>query len=242
MSPRSVVLALAAALTLLVPSLPAAAASKPIGELQFPRAGHSATRLWGGGILVVGGGSRQAELVDPATGRARNAGTLPFDVGGGDTIALPDRRALIVGSFARGVGRQDCGRFPALLWHGSTKRFTRVGSLPDVGGASATKLLDGRILIAGGGTVCDGRAVKRDATRRALIWDPSTGRATATGRLARARGQHRAIRLTDGRVLVVGGWACVRKSPDDEECMLHDGVEVWDPPMAPGDRSAERRR
>ena len=233
MRPKSVILASTMMVALLIGSLPAAGSSEPIGELRTPRSGHSATKLWGGSILVIGGerGSegrpaRRAELVDPDTGRVRVAGVMPFGVSGHTVVALPDRRALVVGGRAR--SHKGCG-YPALLWHGSTKRFTRVGSLPDVSGATATKLRDGRILIAGGGTVCDDRGVKRDATRRALIWDPTTGRATATGRLTVARSGHRAIGLTDGRVLVVGGHACVRESPDATGCALHEAVEVWDP-------------
>ena len=225
---RSIVLALATALTFLVPALPATAATAPIGSLQDARAGHSATRLWGGSILVVGGGPRRAELVDPATGRVRFAGTLPFGLSGHTTIALPHRRALVVGGSARGVGREDCGRFPALLWHGATKRFTRVGALPDVVGASATKLLDGRILIAGGGTRCTHGRLVHSGTRRAVLYDPATGRATPTGSLITARERHLALRLADGRVLVAGGMACSYGS-DVIGCTILAAAEVYDP-------------
>lgn len=229
---RSVTLALAATLALLIPSLPAAAASKPVGELQVPRAGHSATRLWGGAILVVGGERRpegrlvrRAELFDPTSGRVRSAGTAPFGVSGHTGVALPDRRVLIVGGHGGGA---SCDRYPALLWHGPTKRFTRVRALPDVGGASATRLRDGRVLIAGGGTRCrDGRTA-RSGTRRAVLYDPATGRTTPTGALAEARGHQLAIRLRDGRVLVVDGLACDYRG-DLISCEFRTTVELYDP-------------
>ena len=231
---ESIRLALVATIALLVPSLPTAGASQPIGELQAPRAGHSATRLWGGGILVVGGERKidgrsvhRAELVDPATGRVRYAGTTPFGVSRHTTIALPDRHALVVGG--DGHDGTACGSYPALLWHGATKRFTRVRTLPDVGGASATKLLDGRVLIAGGGTRCRHGRMVRSGTRRAVIYDPSTGRVTATGSLSLAREQHLAVRLRDGRVLVVGGRVCDYVSDDVIRCRMYGSVEVYDP-------------
>jgi hypothetical protein len=62
--------------------------------------------------------------------------------------------------------------------------------------ATATRLLDGRVLVAGGdnpGTLAS-----------AELYDPSTGKWTATGSLAHARAGD-AVRLSDGRVLVNGG-------------------------------------
>jgi hypothetical protein len=64
---------------------------------------------------------------------------------------------------------------------------------------TATLLLDGRVLVAGG----------VDATSylaSAEIYDPAIGAWTLTGSLNTARSGHRATRLADGRVLVIGGY------------------------------------
>jgi hypothetical protein len=63
---------------------------------------------------------------------------------------------------------------------------------------TATLLLDGRVLVAGGGNLG-----LFDAS--AEIYDPATGAWSVTGFLAFARGIHTATLLFDGRVLVTGG-------------------------------------
>jgi len=63
---------------------------------------------------------------------------------------------------------------------------------------TATVLLDGRVLVAGGE---NGLGV----TNSAEIYDPATGLWETTGSLNQSRYGHTATRLQDGRVLVVGG-------------------------------------
>jgi len=63
---------------------------------------------------------------------------------------------------------------------------------------SATRLADGRVLIAGGGS---GTA----QVTAAEIYDPASGAFTATGSLTTARMQHTATFLNSGKVLVCGG-------------------------------------
>src|SRR2546425_9110196 len=62
---------------------------------------------------------------------------------------------------------------------------------------TATRLLDGNVLVAGGFTF--------QRTASAEIYDPATGTFSLTGSMAQARASQTATRLLDGKVLVAGG-------------------------------------
>jgi Galactose oxidase, central domain len=66
----------------------------------------------------------------------------------------------------------------------------------------ATLLADGRVLVTGGSRTGNTGSV---FNREAELYDPATGKFTATGSMSVPRFDHAAIRLLDGRVLVLGG-------------------------------------
>lgn len=70
---------------------------------------------------------------------------------------------------------------------------------------SSTRLDDGTILVAGG---CSdlGCELGSDAGTTAELFDPRTGAFTRTGDLTGFRDDHGAVLLSDGRVLLAGGW------------------------------------
>jgi hypothetical protein len=83
----------------------------------------------------------------------------------------------------------------------SSGMFTATGAMTEVRSAhTATLLLDGRVLIAGGAGAKGGSA-------SADVYDPSTGAFTATGSMSIPRSTHSSTLLPDGRILIVGGTA-----------------------------------
>jgi len=83
---------------------------------------------------------------------------------------------------------------------------------------TATLLLDGKVLVAGGGGY---RSDGVFALASAELYDPGTGSWTATGNMATVREGHTATLLPDGKVLVAGG-----AQSDDERL---DSAELYDP-------------
>jgi hypothetical protein len=120
---------------------------------------------------------------------------------------LGDGRVLLIGTDAAlGIA----GR-AVLVWDPRSGDAESTGSLIEGRlGPSATVLLDGRVLVAGGAgpdvRVAGAQWESGPATGSAEIWDPRTGTFFATGPLEDPRSAHAAVRLTGGEVLVVGGY------------------------------------
>lgn len=68
---------------------------------------------------------------------------------------------------------------------------------------TATRLLDGRVLLAGG---CHADGCEEGIADDAVIHDPVTQRFSSAGKLRQARVGHHALLLADGSVLLLGGW------------------------------------
>lgn len=115
------------------------------------------------------------------------------------------------------------------------------GSLPAPRAfSSATLLLNGRVLVAGGftqGTITD-NVVKLQAACDAVLYDPGTAMFSQSIPLAAGcRGLHRALTLSDGKILLVGGSGSATLDPSgimrplllaDAETLV-SSAEVFDP-------------
>ena len=150
-------------------------------------------------------GSATAEILDPATG-------LSTPVGG---VAAPWRFAaarlangnvLVAGGTVNvAAGEESPALAAASVFDPATRRFADVGNMViPRAGHRIVPLLDGGALVVGGA---------QDAT--AERYDPATGTFTVTGAMSDP-GVATAVRLLDGRVLVIHGW-CSELQPMDRD-------------------------
>lgn len=116
---------------------------------------------------------------------------------------LVDGKVLITGGFAQN-GNNCCALQSAEVYDPATGLFSPTAGDMTTGRSNhtATLLADGKVLIAGG-YFLDGTF---GPLQSAEVYDPATGTFSPTpGNMARSRYQHTATRLSDGKVLVVGG-------------------------------------
>ena len=206
-----------------------------LGALAEPRSGHTATLLNNGRVVIAGGYNGEymtsVELFDPSAKRFRAVGSMQEGRSGHTATLLPDGRVLFVG----GVGRGWTFLRSAEVLDPASGRSELVGamSVPREG-HTATLLSDGRVLIIGGH---NGRRQQMEVHASAEIFDPRTRRFEIAGKLATARHKHDAIRLADGRVLVIGG-------ADRSDRVHFATTEVYSPARGafePGPSMANRR-
>ena len=171
-------------------------------DLRIARAGHTATRLADGRILLVGGTQApdvflaDVDIFDPVTGSTSQAAPLHKARTGHSATLLPNGRVLVIGGYSLPWGWID----DAEVYDPVAATWTVVSPLYSHGLThTATLMRDGRVLVAGGNI---GSSV---FTERAEIFDPQTNSWTEAQALAGARANHIAQLLDDGRVLVAGG-------------------------------------
>ena len=168
-----------------------------------------AVSLGDGRVLIAGGsGSRQgdfteAEVYDPATGQFTQVAPIPsgaYRSPVSQAIELADGRAFVLGH------QEDPLLAVAYLFDPATNAFVRAAPLVELGrGAGGLTLLrDGKVLLAGGG------GFKEDGSSTVLntaeLFDPATGRFTATTTMVEARYGINGALMGDGSVLLVGGF------------------------------------
>jgi len=148
-----------------------------------------------GASRVAGGVSSSAEIYDPKTGSFTETGRLLSARCKHTAGVLPDGRVLVAGgSDSRGWN----GNLSSVeIYDPRTGKFTAASplndsrfKLPD----EAVRLADGRILIAGG-------------SKEVEVFDPARGKfLVASGEMADARHYMSETKLSDGRVLLTGGY------------------------------------
>jgi hypothetical protein len=208
----------------------------PTDAMLWPTINPTVAQLPDGRVLVAGGiGSAGtvlkrdyiAELFDPKTGKFSQTGSLKvprYDEAG---VALADGRVLLAGGAITELAVDNGNYYPgdskavasAELYNPKTGTFSLTGSMTITrDSATATLLKDGRVLIAGGSQ--SPPAVATTPVASAELYDPKTGKFTATGSMGTARFGATATLLADGRVLMVGG---------EDGTGIRASAEVYDP-------------
>ena len=173
------------------------------GRMSAPRAGHTATLLSNGRVLVAGGcgylqknlGCAAAELYDPAAGTWSLVGKLGNGVFGptANATLLQSGRVLYTGGTVAAI---------AELYDPVTGAWANTGpSLAPRDLYTSTLLRNGRVLTAGGTDDSD----EIHAVSTAELYDPATGIWNPTGNLNFNRASHTATLLRNGSVLAAGG-------------------------------------
>jgi hypothetical protein len=187
---------------------PATGAFTATGSMNTARNGHTATLLNNGMVLIAGGppdvtlGS--AELYNPSTGVFCPTGNMNAVRQDASATLLDNGKVLIAGGDGVGVGFVS-ELSSAELYNPATGIFTSTGSMSTARELhSATRLADGRVLVAGGRT---GTRNNETEFASAEIYNLATGTFTSAGNMSTARVFHTAILLNNGLVLVAGGTA-----------------------------------
>jgi hypothetical protein len=214
------------------------------GGMVAPRVFHTATLLPDGRVLVAGGAAAidgktrlaTAELYDPASGTW--SATRNMNVARGNSsqaftaTLLADGRVLVAGGAAASDGHMLAS---AELYDPNSGTWSLAGSMKDGRqDQTATLLRDGRVLVTGGLGGPDG-----SPTASAELYDPNSGPLGESGigswsvtpSLAEARDDHTAILLSNGTVLVMGGFGNPIFNPDTQQYDLPflSSVELYDP-------------
>ncbi len=190
---------------------PATGTSTSIGRMRRARAGHAATRLDDGRIVIIGGvrggrlSDRTLEVYDPKRQRFSRLRELPASPSAREAPRLLDGRV-----FTTAIGRG------AVLIAPDASSSEQIDSpLYSAGQATATLLDDGRVVVMG--------VISSSDPAMVSVFDPATDTFQAADPM-RNRALPAAVRLDDGTVLIVGG---INSMPGCMQAL--PTAAIWDP-------------
>lgn len=194
----------------MLPVILAALLSGP--HMTVPRVFHTATVLNDGRVFIAGGhvSDARCEIYDPATRTFRVVGSMSRPRYMPAATLLADGRVLITAGIVhpdfRGLPFGSWGDNTAEIFDPRTETFTRTSDMNDRRYAhTATRLPDGRVLVAGGGYgSVSGFSVSLHPHRGTELYNPATNEFTRGPLMETARWNHTATLLRNGAVLLAG--------------------------------------
>ncbi|MFI8962634.1 Kelch repeat-containing protein [Streptomyces sp. NPDC053493] len=170
-----------------------------------------------GRVLFAGGADASLRALDgaalfrPADGRWTVTGPFHHARRMHTLTPLADGRVLAAGGINGPQAYPQQALATAEVYDPATGTWSPTGALGEPRHShTATRLPDGRVLVAGGERPRDARTQRTLAT--AELYDPATGTWTPARDMGDARWHHTAVALTDGRVLVAGGLTSTGRS------------------------------
>ena len=207
------------------------------GTMTSRRYAQTSTLLQNGAVLITGGFSfdssacdqnssspavASAEIYDPSNGSFAPTGSMAAVRGGHTATLLANEKVLIAGGANMEVDVLPFfsvdGSVTAEVYDPVTGQFTSTGNMvtPRVG-QTATLLVNGDVLIAGGWSASQNASIAA-----AELYRPATGAFTPTGSMTSPRTGHTATLLPGGKVLIAGG-------AHDRTLADSDSAEIYDP-------------
>lgn len=163
---------------------------------------QTASLLPSGKVLVAAGldddlsnGGTIAELYDPSTGAWESTGAMNYVQLRATSTLLQNGDVLLNGN--SGAGGPD-----AEVYHSALGTWSDVGVGDPFIGFTATMLLNGKVLLAGGYEEIYPNGY---VTNACFLYDPATQAFSPTGSLVTGRTFHTATLLTNGQVIAAGG-------------------------------------
>jgi hypothetical protein len=206
------------------------------GAMATPRATHTATLLPDGSVLVAGSGagapsSSTVEIYDPVAGTWRTAAPLLQGRAwhSATLVTTPAGPRVLVAGGQGGVANDVLAT--AELYDPATDTWTSAAPMSGARSThTATRLTDGRVLVAGGGP------------NEGAIYDPTTDTWQKTASMNVPPHLHVAALLPSGHVLVAGTDMPSFLAASAEE--YDPTTNVWTPvgPLAEGRNSATATR
>lgn len=187
----------------------------------YARAGHQATLLPNGRVLVTGGAYniRAEEIYNPATNSWYSTTRMLTERTSHTATRLHSGKVLVVGGYNPYSSDPWGWLSSAEIYDPDTHTWSPTGSLSAGRFSHVANLLpDGRVLVVGG-------FVTTGESNSAELFDPATGTwSPASGTFYdRVGGMHRGTTLRDGSVVITGGYVNDTLGPSIPD------VEVFSP-------------